>query len=279
LGRQKQFLVNLCNTAPLNRSNQLVVIHDTAVWRYPDAFSAAFRALYRVLQPSIARKSRMVATVSSFSAGELIHCFGLSPRTIEVIPNSGDHILRIRPEPSILAAHGLEAGRYLLAVGSANPTKNHAFLRHLEPLLAENHLPLVIAGARIPEVFAQSEAAASPWLRHVGYVSDGALRALYESAMGFIFPSLYEGFGVPPLEAMHCGCPVLAAKAAALPDTCADAALYFDPWDPGSLIKACRRFIGSAQLRGELQLRGRFRARQFDWTDSSMRLAALLKRI
>jgi glycosyltransferase involved in cell wall biosynthesis len=273
-----RLLVNLCNTAPLSRENQLVVIHDVAVWRHPEAFSRRFRLLYRILLPQIARKSRKLLTISAFSARELMSCLNVPGRSIEILPNAGDHILRATPEPSILQEHNLEAHRYVLAVGNANPMKNYAFLRCLEPLLSETRLPLVLAGGALPSVFAPDAAAAGPWIRRVGYVSDDALRALYENAMGFIFPSLYEGAGVPPLEAMHCGCPVLAAHSAAIPETCGEAAAYFDPRDPQSLINLCRRFIASPALRAELSAAGLAHTRRFSWSQSAQILQQIIER-
>ena len=272
-----RLLVNLCNTAPVYRENQLVVIHDAAVYRFPEAYGARFRLVYRAMLPDIARRSRKLLTISEFSASELMRYLGIGARSIDIVTNAGDHILRIPADDGILAAHGLETGRYLFAVGNANPTKNHALLHHLEPLLKERGLPLVLAGGELPAIFGQQDSAASPWFKRVGFVSDNALRALYEHAMGFVFPSLYEGCGVPPLEAMHCGCPVIAAQAAAIPETCGTAALYFDPRDGGSLVAACRRLIESAALGAELRAAGHERARQFSWKASSQRLAALIR--
>lgn len=268
-----RLLVNLCNTAPAFRENQLTIIHDVAVWRFPDAFSARFRLVYRALMPQIARHSRQLLTISTFSAAEIMDCLGVSARRIELVPNAGDHILRVRPDLTVLSQHGLEPGRYLLAVGNANPMKNYAFLQCLGPLLTEHQLPLVLAGGQLPNVFAAETGAGQPWLKRVGYVSDEALRALYDNAMGFIFPSLYEGCGVPPLEAMHCGCPVLAAKAAAVPETCGAAAAYFDPRDAHSLVELCRRFLDSQAMRQELQQAGFARTQQFTWRSSANKLA------
>jgi glycosyltransferase involved in cell wall biosynthesis len=271
-----RFLVNLCNTAPVHRETQLVVIHDAAVFRFPRAYSAQFRLVYRAMLPDIAQKSRRLLTISEFSASELMTYLGVSARAIDILPNAGDHILRVTPDAAILETHGLEAGRYLFAVGNANPTKNHALLQHIEPLLKEHALPLVLAGGALPAIFGRGTDVVSPWFKRVGFVSDNALRALYEHAKGFIFPSLYEGCGVPPLEAMHCGCPVIAARAAAIPETCGEAALYFDPTDAASLIAACRRLIESPSLGAELRAAGHERTRRFSWKASSQRLAAII---
>jgi glycosyltransferase involved in cell wall biosynthesis len=98
-----------------------------------------------------------------------------------------------------------------------------------------------------------------------GYVSDAELRALYENAACFVFPSFYEGFGLPPLEAMCCGCPVVVSRRASLPEVCGDAALYIEPDDPATLAAALARVLDSRELRSELAAAGRARAARWTW--------------
>jgi len=262
-------LINLCNTAPIEHENQLVVIHDAAVWRQPEAYGWRFRTLYRRLLPAIARRSRRLATVSEFSARELRDVMGVGHRKIDIIPNGGDHILRHPSDPAVLETYGLERGRYLFAIGNSNSQKNLPFLKHLGSLLAEHKLQLVVAGGQLAHVFAAHERIEQPNVRHLGYVTDASLRALYEGAMALVFPSLYEGFGIPPLEAMFCGCPVLASNVASIPEVCGGAAAYFDPVDPDSLIKSTKRVLESAAWRDELRLAGLERARGYTWAKAA----------
>jgi glycosyltransferase involved in cell wall biosynthesis len=105
----------------------------------------------------------------------------------------------------------------------------------------------------------------SEHVTHLGYVTDGELRALYENALCFVYPSMYEGFGLPPVEAMTCGCPVIVAKAASLPEICGDAALYCDPMDPRDIARAIRLLAGNSSLRDELRAKGRVRAAGLTW--------------
>jgi glycosyltransferase involved in cell wall biosynthesis len=276
VGAGGAFLINLGNTAPIGRQNQLVVIHDAAVWRQPKAFSWRFRSLYKILLPAIANASRSLATVSKFSASELMSQLGLRPRKIDIIPNGGDHILGARPDPTTLERFRLERERYFLAVGSANPSKNLALLACLEPILAANGLQLVIAGRQIPLLFAAHRRLETAHIRPIDDVTDGELRALYENALCLVFPSTYEGFGIPPIEAMFCGCPVLASNVASIPEVCADAAHYFDPHDPQSLLSSVNEFLGSGTLQGELREAGRSRAKLFTWAKSAEALAAVI---
>ena len=114
-------------------------------------------------------------------------------------------------------------------------------------------------------------------LTQVGYVSDGELRALYENAVCFVFPSLYEGFGLPPLEAMHCGCPVIVSRCASLPEICGDAALYCDPNDPADLAAQIRVLAQSPSLRTELREAGLARVQRFTWKQSANCLSELMQ--
>ena len=109
-----------------------------------------------------------------------------------------------------------------------------------------------------------------------GYVTDGELRALYERAACFVFPSFYEGFGIPPLEAMHCGCPVIVSDRASLPEVCGQAALYCNPDDPIDIAAKLRRVLTSHLLQEELREAGRARARQFSWGRAATQLEELL---
>jgi len=263
------FLVNLCNTAPLERRAQLVTIHDAAVWRQPTAYNWRFRSLYKALLPAIARKSLKLLTVSKFSAGELCSLFQLSSKNIEIVPNGADHILRIPADETVLRRNGLETQSYLLAVGGASPHKNIASLAGIEHLLSAHNLRLVCVGSQETAVFARTAQAFSASVCALGAVTDGELRALYENALGLIFPSLYEGFGIPPAEAMACGCPVLSSTAAALPEVCGEAALYFDPRDRSSLFSAVTQFLGSPRLRSELREAGLERVKLFCWLSSA----------
>jgi glycosyltransferase involved in cell wall biosynthesis len=269
-------LINLCNTAPLVRYRQLAVIHDAATLANPANFSFAFRSWYRVMIGALMRRAQVVASVSRFSADELVRFFGARARGVEVIHEGGEHILREPADPSVIARLALGGRRYVLAVGSQSPNKNLAAAIEAMKLLDDPDLLLVAAGGGNNRVFAAA-AVSDPRLVTTGYVTDGQLRALYENATCFMFPSFYEGFGLPPLEAMCCGCPVIVSDRSSLPEVCGDAALYCDPADPASLARQLRRLLDSAALRDELRAAGHARAATFGWGRAAQHFSELLE--
>jgi glycosyltransferase involved in cell wall biosynthesis len=257
-------LVNLCNSAPLACRRQIVVVHDAAVVAMPGSYSFAYRNWYRWITHQLVHRAAVVATVSEFSAGEIRRCFGRFKNDIAVIHESGEHVLRETADTRILERLGLAGRRFVLTVGSRSPTKNLGAVIKAAALLRDLDIEVVAAGGANSRVF-NAAGAATDGVLGTGRVSNGELRALYENAECFVFPSLYEGFGLPPLEAMHCGCPVIVSRRASLPEVCGDAALYFDPDDPAEIAQQIRRVVGSAALRAEMREAGHQRVRRFSW--------------
>ncbi|MCW5632892.1 MAG: glycosyltransferase family 4 protein [Rubrivivax sp.] len=273
-------LVNLCNTAPALREQQLVVIHDAASAANPTNYTFTFRTWYRVLLGALMRGSRVVATVSKFSADELQRHFGPRPAgraAIEVIGEGGEHILRTPADADIVPRLGLAGRRYVLAVGSRSPNKNFEGVLKALQRLPDPELLLVATGGQAHAIFGKTGSLADPRVVSTGYVSDAELRALYEHAECFVFPSFYEGFGLPPLEAMCCGCPVVVSRRASLPEVCGDAALYCDPDDPATLAAALSRVLASRTLRDELAAAGRARAASWTWAAAARQFAELVR--
>jgi glycosyltransferase involved in cell wall biosynthesis len=268
-------LLNLCNTGPVARRRQLVVLHDAGTLANPATYSLAFRSWYRWMFSGLMRRSGIVATVSKFSAGELMSRVGGRAEGIELMPGAGDHILRTRADVRVIERLRLSGRPYVLCVGSRTPNKNFMGVARAAALLRDLGVRVVAAGGSNTRVFNGVELDDES-LVLAGYVTDGELRALYEHAACFVFPSFYEGFGIPPLEAMHCGCPVIVSDRASLPEVCGEAALYCNPDDPIDIAAKLRRVLTSHLLQEELRDAGRARARQFSWSRAAVQLEELL---
>ena len=271
-------LLNLGNTAPLLRGGrQAVVIHDAGVFDTPESYSVTFRAWYRTLHLALPRRGARIVTVSDFSRGRLAARLHLDPARIGVMPEGGEHVLRVAAEGEVLARNGLAPNGYALAVGTRAAHKNLGALRDAAALLAARGMVLAVAGAVEGGVFSGPADAEGSAVRMLGRVTDGELRALYENALCLVFPSRYEGFGIPPLEAMWCGCPVLAARAGAVPEVCGNAALWFDADGPATPAEALARLLDEPGLAEALRAAGRDRARLYSWDAAAARLLELLR--
>jgi len=268
-------LLNLGNTGPLScGARRFVVIHDAGVFDTPESYSAAFRAWYRTLHFSLPRLGARIVTVSDFSRLRLAANLRLDPARIAVMPEGGEHILRDPADAALLARHGLRPGHYALAVGTRAAHKNLGALQAAAGLLAARGMVLAVAGAADASVFRNAGDPNSAVA--LGRVSDAELRALYENALCLLFPSRYEGFGLPPLEAMWCGCPVLAAEAGAVPEIVGDAALFFDAEGPRSPAAALARLLDEHSLRDRLIAAGHARARAYSWHEAATRLREII---
>ncbi|MBX7540902.1 glycosyltransferase family 4 protein [Qipengyuania sphaerica] len=275
---QADLLVNLNNTGPLGLRRQIVMIHDVNYLLGPDGYSWAFRSGYRVAQ-SILTKTATICTVSHWSADEIAKAFSIDSADIEVIHNAADHLLDIASDQGAVARFGLSERPYALCVGSANPNKNFSAVVEAYAGIENPDFDLAIVGGSASGVFrSEATAAEIPGVRRLGRVSDEELRALMENAAVFVMPSFLEGFGLPPLEAMALGTPVVTSSASALPEVCGDAALYFDPLQPGEIAKAMCKVIEDRALADQLTALGLDRARQFSWEASARKLSALVDR-
>lgn len=269
-------VLNFCNTFPVALGRQIVVVHDASVYACSEGYTKAFRAYYRTLFAIAARRPQIhIATVSDFSRMELGRFAGFKPSRVTVIPNGADHWNGIDPETGILERLGLRNRSFLLAVGSANKNKNIARLIEAYLRLDCKDVPLVLAGGANSNVFSGVAFYECEQLIRTGYLTDAELAALYGNALAFVFPSLYEGFGLPPLEAMHFGCPVICSRSASVPEVAGDAALYCNALDVDDIAACLRRIMEEDTLRRTLIEKGKKQVARFTWTASAKRMLDL----
>ena len=253
------------NLAPLAHPRNVIVIHDAAALRHPEWYSPAYAAWQRRILPALARRALHVVTVSEFSRGELIDLLQISPERITVVPGGVDAAFTPHADADrARAALGLTRP-YVLCVASQTARKN---LQALVPLAAD--IEVVVAGGHRPQFAREAGLEA---LRHLGAVPDELLPGLYAAAEAFALPSLYEGFGLPVLEAMACGTPVVTADTGALKET-AGAAGRVVPAD--EVPAAVRQLLADDQERERLRAAGLERAASFTWGRTAREIDALL---
>lgn len=237
-------LINLCNTGPLFKRKQFVVIHDAAIYKNTGTYSNKFIMWYKILYKFITRNSIKVMTVSEFSKKEISRFTKINSEEIVVISEGREHIERIKSSNEVLEKYNLKPDNYLLAVSSMNPNKNFSCILEAIKLIPDFNVKVVIVGSENEKIFKNiGETLNSDSLLKVGNVSDECLKGLYENTLCFIFPSFYEGFGLPPLEAMTCGAPMIVSETASMPEVCGEAPLYFNPNDPTELSERIRDIL------------------------------------
>jgi glycosyltransferase involved in cell wall biosynthesis len=258
--------------APALYSRNVVTIHDAAVAAAPTGYSLAYRLWYGNLCRRMARTAEHIFTVSNFSKSEIVKWYRAAAEKVSVTYLGSEHFSNLKADASTLARFGI-AGKYVLAVSSHNPNKN--FHRVVEALTQlGSNWQLVIAGGNDSRVY-QDSLKLPAGVRAVGYVTDAELKALYENAACFVFASLYEGFGLPPLEAMSSGCPVVLSRAAALPEIFNGVAQFCDPYHAEDIAAAIERAVRSPLATpDELE---NF-ARKFSWEKCARETLAVLKR-
>jgi glycosyltransferase involved in cell wall biosynthesis len=268
----RRLLWSPTNTGPLKR-RQVLTVHDVASIDHPEWFDVKFAAWYRWLTPRLVKRVARVITISEFSRQRLAAVADADPEQIAVISPGVDERFYPRPCEEILAVRkklGIQSENYILSLGSLEPRKNlprlmEAWSRCVPRFGGE--VSLVVAGAPGKKhIFRGLKLDYPPAQVHlVGFVDDDDLPALYSGAMALVYPSMYEGFGLPVLEAMACGTVPIVGNSTSLPEVAGDAGVLVDALDVEAIDHAIVSIIEDTALRNDFQLRSIERSKQFTW--------------
>nr|PZN53866.1 MAG: glycosyltransferase family 1 protein [Chloroflexota bacterium] len=260
----------------------LLTVHDLSFVRVPETASPRLKAYLDVVVPRSVHRADHILADSQATKDDLVALYNTPPGKITVLLSGVDARFRREESPkrieAVRAKYDLGQTPYLFSIGTVQPRKNYQrLIVALAALRGEGHdIQLVIAGGKgwldDPIYEAMRVMAMEPYVRLIGFADDADLPALYSGALCFAFPSLYEGFGLPVLEAMACGTPVMTSNVSSLPEVAGDAALLVDPTDQEAITGALRRLIGDETLRQTLIARGYEQAARFSWTRAAREL-------
>jgi glycosyltransferase involved in cell wall biosynthesis len=280
--KHNPLLINFCSTAPLFYSNQIVTIHDLA-FRHGKWHSSAFRAFYNFLLPKLSKKANHIVTVSEFSKRDITSSYNINSNKITVIYGAVFEQENFREAASDEFKKTVLSQKYILSVGSIDPRKN--IKRTIEAYLSlentkDTQLFLIgsfnrsfRADGSLNKLIEQNK----DKVKLLGYRSDGELEFLYKNAAFFIYPSLFEGFGLPPLEAMSNGCPVLVSNITSLPEICGNAAVYCDPYDAEDIKNKMNYLLSlNDNENNSMKIRSFQQASMFSYTKSAEKLSEII---
>jgi glycosyltransferase involved in cell wall biosynthesis len=270
-------IINLCNLAPLASMRNVVCVHDAHPWLIPQNFSWAFRKWYDFAIPQTIRRAARWVTVSEYS-GRMLQELRIANRPPDAITYNAADTFQPASSQSSLVSDRL-TGPYVLCLGSQSANKNISLIAGIAPQLRERGISVAIAGGDNSKIFGGGGSINQDNVILLGRVSDQELADLYANALAFLFPSLYEGFGIPAIEAMRSSCPVIASNTSALPEVLGDAAVLLDPHAPNAWLAAIKRIRDDATYRDDLIHRGKARAESFSWERSARTFVRLAREV
>lgn len=273
-------LLSLSGSGPLVYSNQIITIHDVSHERHPEWFSRSYVKFYHFMLPRIGNKAHAILTVSQFSKQEIIETLCIPENKIHVV--YGDVPIHDKFYEEKLHKENRKkenaSENYILSVSSMDPRKNFQRLVEAFNKIEDKSIKLYIVGMSF-------KAFNTPDLKKLsgknviltGYVDDEKLQDLYKNALFSVYPSLYEGFGMPPLESMTYGCPVINSDIPALREIGEDAALYVNPLDVDALTITMNKLVDNEILRDSLKQKGFRQIKQYSWDKSAKQILDIIK--
>jgi glycosyltransferase involved in cell wall biosynthesis len=261
---------------PLAPCDTVVMIHDLSFEHLPETFKRRSWMQMRLTVRRTARSASHVVTDSEYSRQDILRTYCLPPERVTTTPLAASSSFKPTDDRRVLEKYLIE-GDYILAVGSIQPRKNIArLIRAYTLMLSQHHgrVPkLVIVGKNAwlfkETIRAAAVSNANQNILFTGYVPDSDLAALYTGALCFVYPSFFEGFGIPLLEAMRCGTPTITSDRTCFPEVVGDASLMIDPFDEQSIADGLWRMISDAALREQLRTRGFVQSSLFDWRQTA----------
>jgi glycosyltransferase involved in cell wall biosynthesis len=266
---------------PFSPCPVVVSIHDLSFEHLPQTFKWRSRKQLRITVRRSAREAAQVIALSDYARNDIISSYHINPENVSVIPLAAPaHFRPVKDEGElqrVRQTYGIE-GDYILSVGAIQPRKNlsrlvaaYSRLRRARP---EVKLPQLVLVGKCAWLYDETlrtikELEVSNSVILTGYVPEADLPTLYSGALCFVYPSYFEGFGLPPLEAMKCGAPVIVGNKTSLPEVVGDAGLLVDPFEVDEIASAIQKVITDSDLRAHLRAKGLERARLFDWQETA----------
>jgi len=262
-------LINFTGLGTLLHKNNISTIHDLSFLENPAWFSFWYYHFYKFLTPLIAKKAIKIITVSEFSKKELIDKLNIKEEKISVVYNA--------VSDKLINSKSVSNESYILSVSSIDPRKNFIRLIEAYNLLKNKSYKLIIVGKK-NKIFRDFDVKTqhNNQIIFTGYVSDSELADLYRNATIFVYPSLYEGFGIPNLEAMNNECPVITSRIPPHLEVCQDAALYFNPEDINDIAKQIDLVLDNSDLREKLIIKGKMQVQKFGWRESAKQILNII---
>jgi glycosyltransferase involved in cell wall biosynthesis len=271
---------------PLHKKTRsLVTIHDLSFVRVPETASPSLKKYLDVVVPRSIARATHIHAVSEATRQDIITLYNTPPHKISVIANAIEpHFKPTPPTPELFTKYAIPHVPYIVTVGTVQPRKNYSRLvKALVQLRKHHDIHLVVAGGRgwLEDEFYATirDTGMTDYVHVTGFVADSDLPALYSGAVCMAFPSVYEGFGIPPLEAMACGVPVVSSNTSSMPEVVEDAALLIDPYSVDDIHNALERVITDHELRKTLIARGFIQAKKFTWENSAHQLHQLYQQL
>jgi len=264
------FLINLANFAPIYKTNQLCIIHDALIFRYPGSYSWKFRIVTQYFHRQLVKRCKYIGTVSNFSAKEIHNVVGQPKNPIVILGNSAEKFTCLAITDDYLKTAGLESQGYILSVFSQKNSQYKNIDNYLKAIAQINFKFVCVGNVELNEINLPDN------LVQLGYVSDNQLKTLYLNSYATLVPSVYEGFGIPLLEAMASGSPLILSDIPVFKEITSNGAIYFDPNNTQDMVDKINQLICNSDIRNYLVNYGYNQVKNFSWQEYARKIYQLL---